>query len=111
MTYRQVGPVAVRLASGRVLVSGGNFFDLAQGSAGFYPAPGGDVYDPWLDTWTPTPAMPHYIMYNSAAVLLSGGDVLQAGGNLFDGTGFGWEKLFSISAAQRFHWDGPAASP
>jgi hypothetical protein len=108
MTYRQVGPVAVRLASGRVLVSGGTFYDWEQGGAGYYPAPGGDVYDPWLDAWTPTPPMPHYISAYSAAVLLPGGDVLQAGGYLFDGTGFGWEDVLSISAAQRFHWDGPA---
>jgi hypothetical protein len=109
MTYRRVMPTAVRLASGHVLLSGGNYFDFAQGGAGYYPAPGGDVYDPWLDTWTPTPAMPHYVMYWSTAVLLPDGDVLQAGGSLFDGAGFDWEDMLTISAAQRFHWDGPAA--
>jgi hypothetical protein len=104
MTYRRTVAPAVRLASGHVLLSGGNFFDFAQGGAGWYPAPGGDLYDPWLDTWTPTPAMPHYVGYSSTAVLLSDGDVLSAGGNLYDGLGFGWEDLISISAAQRFSW-------
>jgi Galactose oxidase, central domain/Kelch motif len=111
MTYPRAVAPAVRLASGHVLLSGGNFFDFAQDGAGYYPAPGGDVYDPWLDTWTPTPAMPHYVGYTSTAVLLPDGDVLSAGGNLYDGLGFGWEDLISISAAQRFRWARPAASP
>jgi len=107
MTYRRVGPTAVRLATGQVLLSGGNYYDFEQGGAGFYPAPGGDVYDPWLETWTPTPTMPHYVMYDSASVLLPDGDVLQAGGNMYDGDGFGWEDLLVISAAQRFSWHPP----
>jgi hypothetical protein len=110
MTWRRDRATAVRLASGHVLLSGGNFPDL-WGDANWNPAPGGDVYDPWLDTWTPTPIMPHYVMYRSAAVLLTDGDVLQAGGLVSDGTGFGLSDLFGISAAQRFHWDGPPASP
>jgi hypothetical protein len=104
MTSRRVLATAVRLASGHVLLAGGNFYDFGAGGSGWYPAPGGDLYDPWLDTWTPTPALPHYVMYDSAAVLLAGGDVLLAGGSLYDGVSFGWEDLFSTSAAQRFSW-------
>jgi hypothetical protein len=108
MTWRRDRATAVRLASGHVLLFGGNFPDT-WGGTGWYPAPGGDVYDPWRDTWTPTPAMPHYVMFRSAAALLPDGDVLQAGGLVQGGWGDGISDLFGISAAQRFHWDGPAA--
>jgi hypothetical protein len=116
MTYRQVMTTAVRLASGQVLLSGGNFFDRTPpegGGAGWYPARGGDVYDPWLDTWTPTPTLPHYVMFGSAAVLLPGGDVLVTGGSLWDGTVIdpgetgNWGHFVFNSSAQRFSWHPP----
>jgi hypothetical protein len=110
MTWRRDRATAVRLASGHVLLSGGNFWDF-WGNAGWNPAPGGDVYDPWFDTWTPTPVMPHHVMYRSAAVLLPDGDVLQAGGLESNATGFGLSDLFGISAAQRFSWHANPAAP
>jgi hypothetical protein len=103
MTSRRDRATAVRLASGHLLLFGGNFPDR-WGGAGWYPAPGGDVYDPWRDTWTPTPLMPHYVMFRSAAALLPDGDVLQAGGLVQGGWGDGISDLFGISAAQRFSW-------
>jgi hypothetical protein len=87
-----------------VLVAGGNWIWAEDP----YMAPQGEIYDPWLDTWTLTPAMPHYVLTNSAAVLLSSGDVLLTGGNIFSPF-----LLYehSITAAQVFNGEthSPAA--
>ena len=76
---------ATTLPSGRVLVAGGNT-QLRSGAGPLDPylAPGAEVYDPWLDRWSPTPVLPHYLNEGGAMVLLPSGEVLMTGGTLTD---------------------------
>ena len=76
---------ATTLPSGLVLVAGGNT-QLRSGAGPLDPylAPGAEVYDPWLDRWSPTPMLPHYLNEGGAMVLLPSGEVLMTGGTLFD---------------------------
>jgi len=73
---------ALRLPSGRVLVMTGNASaGVTAENLGFAP----ELYDPATDTWTITPAMPHFVNINGVPVLLPSGEVIFTGGTLYDG--------------------------
>jgi hypothetical protein len=110
MRFPRLIQSATRLRSGRVLVVAGNWIGCEQDDAGAslgcspYMAPQGEIYDPWLRTWTLTPPMPSYVLGTGAAVLLASGDVLYAGG-VVSSPFFLYEV--SIRSAQLFREDAP----
>ncbi len=84
---RRMGPDAVLLDDGRVLVFGGFEVDFSGSQGGgtteFIGAT--DIFDPDTGEWRQADAMDQPL-FNQAAVLLSDGRVLVVGGGLSDGT-------------------------
>ncbi len=104
MTYSRNQASVVSLPSGKVLAAGGNFLVLPPtGGRDYYTAPAADLYDPWDDTGTPTPVLPHYEMGGGAAALLPSGEVLFVGGFELSGSPIENPYLSPISAVQ-IYW-------
>ncbi len=79
----RVGPIAVQLAGGRVLVAGGFGDECPEIVANGYscqPLSSAEIYDPASNEWTPTAPMPE-ARGGASATLLSDGTVLVLGGD------------------------------
>ncbi len=96
---RRMGPDAVLLDDGRVLVFGGfqvDFFGSQGGGATEFLG-ATDIFDPDSGGWIEADPMDQPIL-NQAAVLLSDGRVLVVGGTLSDGTESARAEIFDPDA-------------
>ena len=86
--YPRVAAGSVTLPSGRALVVAGNVQSVrSDGRTDPYLSPAAELYDPWTDTWSVTPVMPHYLNEPGALGLLPTGEVIMTGGLLNDRLG------------------------
>jgi hypothetical protein len=76
MQTKRIGPCAVRLADGRVLVMGGARAEPSSGNV----LASCEIYDPKTNTWTPTGSL-HSPRRAFRAVVLNDGKVLAIGGD------------------------------
>ena len=67
------------LSDGRVLIAGGNLADPGPGRPHFSGLTRTFIFNPWTESWDPSPAMTHGRWYPTLT-RLSSGDVLIAGG-------------------------------
>jgi len=99
-------PTATLLASGKVLVAGGDscLFDSYYGAC---PLSSAEVYDPAIGTFAPTGSMLHSRVYHTAT-LLANGSVLTTGGSdasaeLYDPTSGKFAATGSMSVGRGSH--------
>jgi hypothetical protein len=77
----RTGPVAVRLADGRVLVAGGTEVERLEPGVEAPPTAKAVLYDPARDAWVAAAPMP-FAVEPGQGVLLSDGSVVVAGGTV-----------------------------